>query len=419
MQEVFGPAAVIRGVILAQPNLWGPMLEVGGGDPEIVNALRQYNDTAIMVGLYESDLGHESSSMFRPWANDFSKVMSPAPNTSPEMFWQEGVLRLSETSLNDWRTFHAEDGVEKLKAALKALDRSRIRILHVEIGGERIYARVPKPPSPYARLILPLTWAYQHPDNPLYPAFFRYSAAETDANYARQDDVLKYLTAEFLPANPGSHFISAAEVKTLTKPAWGFDVPFESLRRSVADKLAAWGDKPEPPTFLKVDDRYLSLAELFEVLTDSLAQKSHTGKFPATIHVGRVFGPVLTAQPRPLPSGDVTADSVARVCATLIDALHDDSWQPIPHNAIPSPVKIDNLSLTPAQFLRLMAEALAAPTPDTKLTVKPIQMFAGRIMTYYSRRPRTDMGATWTYKPAVVELSSAVKPSAVKPIAVK
>ena len=50
MQEVFGPATIIRGVFLQSPNLWGPMSEVGG-DSEIVNVIREFNKTAIMDGV--------------------------------------------------------------------------------------------------------------------------------------------------------------------------------------------------------------------------------------------------------------------------------------------------------------------------------------------------------------------------------
>jgi hypothetical protein len=406
MQEVFGEATVIRGVLLQFPNVWGAVSEVGD-DGEIVNVIRQLNKNAIMVGLSETDLAHTSGSMFRPWASDFSKVMSPEANTSPELFWQENVLRVSETSTSDWRTFRAEDGVEKLKAALAALDRSHVRVLHVELGGERMYVK-PSPPS-QGRVIMPLTWAWAHPDAPLFPSDLRFSAEQTEAKYAQQDEVLKFLASEFLPANPGSRFVSATDLKSLAKPGVGYDVSVEKLRGSVGDMLAAWGDKATPPAFLKVDDRYLSLADLFEVLADSLAQRSRSGKFPVSVRVGRVFGPVLAAAPKPSAEGEVSADSVARTAAKLIDAMHDDEWNPRPRNAVPSPIQIDGFTLSPAQFLRLMAEALVAPSPDTMLRIKPTEMFAGRVMRYYTRRLFSDLGAPWTYKPAVIDASAGAR----------
>lgn len=404
MQEVFGPATIVRGVVLQQSNLWGAMDEVGS-DSEILNVLRQLSPSAVMVGLPDSDLARTAGSQFRPWANVFTKMLSPAENTPPEMYWQEDVLRLSETSLLDTRTFRAEDGVAKLKTFLSGLDRSKVRIVHVEIGGQRIYVKPAVHPMP--RIVMPLEWAYEHPDSPLFPASLRYSAAEVEQHYAQQEEVLKYLVSEFLPANPGSGFFSATDAKSLAKPGFGYDLSVESLRRSVTDILQKWGDGPTPPAYLKVDDHYLSMADMFAVFSDALAQQSRSGKLPAVVHLARVFGPVATSQPKVPVTGEVTAESVAAVCSKLVDALHDDSWSERPHNAIPSPIAIDNLNVTASQFLRLMAEALVAPAPDAKLTIKPVDMFAGRVMTFYNRRLHSDLGAPWTYKPAVVDISAA------------
>ncbi len=219
MQEVFGPPAAIRGVVLQIPNLYGAIDETGS-DAEIVNTLRQSNETGMLMGLAESDLAHTSGSSFRPWANVFSKAISPDANTSPELFWQEDELRLSETSMKDWPTRRADDGLDKLKTALAGLDRSRVRVLRIELGGQRIYV---KPVArPEVRVTLPLAWAFKHPDNPVYPANLQYSAAEVDARYAEQEAVLKYLVNDFLPANPGSRFVSVANLKGNGKTGVGY-----------------------------------------------------------------------------------------------------------------------------------------------------------------------------------------------------
>jgi hypothetical protein len=399
MQEVFGQPVIVRGVALQIPNLYGPITEVGS-DAEIVNTLRRMSPETIMVGLPDADLGHSAGSQFRPWANVFSGLISPSSDTSPEMYWQEDVLRISEASLLDARTFRAEDGVEKLKAVLGSLDRGRVRVLHVELGGQRIYVKPAVAPMP--KIVMPLAWAYDHPDSPLFPANLRFSAAEVDAHYSNQDDVLKFLTSEYLPAHPDIRIVSPSDLKSMAAPGWGYDLSVKDLSTTMRDLLKTWGDKPTPPPFVRVDEHYLSLADLFEVLSDSLAQLGTTGKLPVSVRVRRVFGPVSTAEPVVPVTGEVTAKSVALACNKLMASLRDDSPHPIPLNAIPSPIAIDGLSVTPAQFLRLMAEALVAPSATQNLQVKPVQMFAGRIMTFNNRRPRTDLGAPWTYKPAVL-----------------
>ncbi len=57
-----------------------------------------------------------ASSQFRPWANVFTRDMSPTADTSPEVWWQDTALRLSGTGRLDIRVFRASDGVDKLKA---------------------------------------------------------------------------------------------------------------------------------------------------------------------------------------------------------------------------------------------------------------------------------------------------------------
>ncbi len=402
MQEVFGPATLIRGVVLQFSNLWGQVNEVGS-DSEIVNAVRPLNHTALMIGLPETDLAHTSGSQFRSWANVFGKVISPDPDSSPELWWQEDVLRFSETSLMDARTFRAEEGVAKLKAVLSGMDRSRVRILHLEIAGQRIYVKPPVPPA--GRMEMPLAWAYHHPEDPLFPARLRYSQAEVDARYGQEDEVIRYLTSEFLPANPGSRFVSAPDLKSMAKPGLDYDISIKDLRASVKNMVAAWGDKTTLPPFLKVGDRYLSLADLFVVLTDSLAQRSRTGKDPSSLRLTRVFGPVSTPPPGTPVEDEVTVQAVLRLCASLNQPLHDQTWRARPANTVPSPVTIEGVSITTAQFLRLMAEALLASAPETKLRIKPTDMYAGKVMTYFTRRLPADYGAPWTYKPAVIDAS--------------
>ena len=58
------------------------------------------------------------------------------------------MLRLSETSRLDLPTFRAEDGVKKLKALLAGLDRSQVRVLHLELSSQRSYLKPPTPLMP-------------------------------------------------------------------------------------------------------------------------------------------------------------------------------------------------------------------------------------------------------------------------------
>ena len=399
MQEVLGPAAYIRGIYLTLGNMYHPMQETGP-DSEIVQVLQRYNTTAVMEGLADTNVAHAGSDNYRGWVNALSTALSQDPDTSPELFWQDGRLRSSEDGKRDLRLFRASQGVDDFKKYLAGLDRSRIRIVHIQIGNQANHA---KPNPARVRPDVPLFYAWTHPTDPKYPGALRHSEAEIDAAYAKEDAVLNYLQREFFTANPGSRFVSTADLKNMTPPAWGYELHMDSLRAAVQQMIAALGDDKHPPRFLRVEGHYLSEADLFAVMAEALAQMYRTGAMPATVRVPHVFGPIRTAQPSSPAAGDVVAGSVARVAARLVEELNYDKWTPIPRNAVPSAVVINGAALNPAQFLRLMGEAVVAPNAETKLTIKPSDMFWGPEPIFYRRRPISELGAAWTYKPAPIQ----------------
>ncbi len=390
-QEVFGPASYIRGVFLMSSNLLAPIPDVGA-DSEIIHALRRLNTSAVLEGLTDTSRDRGTASVYRGWVKTISTHFSPDADTSPELFWQEGVLRSSETGKGDLRVFRASTGAEKLKATLKALDRSRPRVLHIEIGSQMNYAK----PNPLpVRPNVPLTYAYDHPSKPAYPAELRFSAAETEGFYQAEEETLQYLIQEYFPANPGSRFVVASDLKTMAASSSGYQVQTSSLRAALRSVLASWGR--EPLKFLRVEDHYLSEADLFGTLAEALAQKQ------ASVAVRPVYGPVRMVPPNTRPAtGEVTPATVARVCETLIKEFHTEAWTPIPRNAVPAEIAIEGKVLNPAQFLRLMADALVADSDTTKLRIQNAALFWGPEEIFYRRRPDTELGYVWTFKPAVL-----------------
>jgi len=398
MQEVFGQALCITGVALAVPDAsWGVMPEMGA-DTETVHRIRKMNAGAIMFGISDADPLH--APLFRIWEASFSKAMSPVPETSPELFWQDHVLRSSESSGPDLRLFRASDGPEAMQKAMGKLDRSRIRILHVELANQRNYLT---PPFASFTQYPPLAYAYLHPDHPQLPAEARRPSADVDAAYAKESGTLDWLTREFFPANSGSHFVASKSLLEMAGADTGYSIPVERLRTALEDALRTWGSGPTPPKYLYADGHYLSLADMFQVMTGSLAEFHHTGKLPTTVRLLRVYGPTDITNTRGPGAGEVSVASVARVCAGLNDALHDESWSPLPKNAVPSHVTVDGIELNSAQFLRLMAEALVSGNAESKLKVKMTDMFWGRDATYYRSRSLRDESVAWTFKPAILQ----------------
>ena len=382
MQEVFGEAATITGVT-----------DELGGDSEVVQHVGRYNSTAIMFGIPDPNLlrpipGYRGSAM------EFGRLMSPIPESSPDLYWQDNVLRSSEFGTGI-RLVQGYEGVDAMKDILRNLDRSRVRIIHVELGSERIYMRA-------GPLYPPLKLAFANPERRALPETARHDADEVSAAYAKEDALLKWLVKDFFPANPGSRFVSNAALKQMTPPSTGFNLFVDPLRAAVTEIVKAWGGDtfPPAPKYFQVDGHYLSVADLFLVMTDALAELHRKGKLPVEVRVARVYGPVEIDEDTGPNLGEATVAEVARICAEIVDSLHDETWNPIPKNAIPSRFTVNGAEINAAQFLRLMAEALVSPSPQSKLKIKMTQMFPGAGVVYPKTRLPMDQGATWTFKPA-------------------
>jgi len=370
-----------------------PVPEVGD-DREVATQVRQYNAQAIMFGLPDANPARLPGF----WASEagFGRLVSPAPDTSPELYWQDGMLRSTEGSDSVVRVVHASEGVDDIKKVLGGVARSRIRIVHLEFGSEEDYVQ----PWWTRQGHTALRHAYDHPENPQLPTEARRNAMGVDAAFAKEDAAMNWLLTDFFPANPGSRFVSNSDLKQMTPPSTGFSVSIEGLRAALADLLQKWGNDTFPPSFLFADGHYLSLADLFQVMTDALAEFHRTGKLPSSVEAIQVFGPLRTLMGHGPNAGEVTVADIAAACAPIAPRLHDQSEGPVPKNFIPSGITVGGININAAQFLRLMAAALATPSPEAKFRIKMTYLFPGTAELVPKTRPMLDMGGTWTIKPA-------------------
>lgn len=396
MQEVFGDAVYITGL-----TLWGadPMVQVipeVGTDTETIYTLRRYNSKAVLAGLL--DRGLVETSRYRDWASMFSEEMSPVPAASPELYWQDNVLRFSESTGGGNRMINASAGPDGFKAALSKMDRSRVRLVHVNLVADRDYLT---PLFSRGDFYPPVRYAYHHPDQPKLPKEALKPAADVEKAYANTDATLKWLTEVLLPSDSGVHFLSTAQLKKMVKPDTDFNVRVDALRSATRQMLTAWADKPAPPKYLPVENHYLSRAEMFQAMADALARRDSSRKFPRTVRIVPVVAPIEVLRDKPA-TGEVSASAVAHAAAGFASRLHDQTGNPVPNNVIPTEIKVEGIDVSPAQFLRLMAEALVAPSLEAQIQIKREDMFSGRDELYYKTRVLRDMGGLWTRKPALL-----------------
>jgi hypothetical protein len=368
-----------------------------GGDSELIRLLRRDNTKAIMSGIPDSNPGLVPG--FSLGKAAFGKFMSPSSETAPELFWQDDVLRSSETS-GAVRLVHAYDGADAMKTAIGKADRSRIHVIHVELAGVQDYLQ---PAFIKGSEFPPLKYAYNHPDDPRLQQDALLPAAGVDAAYAREDALLQWLVEDFFPTDPGSRMVSSTDLMQMAVPSTGFSISVAGLRAALADFLKATGNNTVLPPVFRADGHYLSLANMFQLLTDALADFSRTGKLPESVKVVQVYGPVRLLLGHGPNAGEVSVASIARVCAQIDAGLHDGSPGKFPKNAIPVSLTVEGVAMNPAQFLRLMALALAASSPDAKLPVRMLYPFTGVVISYPKTRVFTDAGFGWTLKPAPLE----------------
>jgi hypothetical protein len=387
-QEVFGEVASITGV-----TPW----ELGG-DTEIVHQVRQHNQNAIMAGFPESKVwpaknihGYGGS------VEGIGSLVSPEPDFAPEIFWQDGFLRSSNTSGPKVHLLSAHAGPAALKKMLEGMDRSRLHVIRVELANIEMYLK----PDFNRGVLDPIRFAYDNPKLVTLPPGTTRSKDEIDAAFGREEELVRWLVTDFFPANPGSRFVSSSDLKRMSKMSVGTAIPRETLAKAVAGMLAEWKmTGNHPPSFGRADGEYFSLADMFQMLATALAEFDRQGSLPASVPLNPVYGPLDFAQDQGPSQGTVTVASIAKACTQLAPPLNNTAWKPFPDNFVPSRVVVDGFNLNAAQFLYLMAEAFSSPSPEKKLNLRTCQMAHGPALVFPISRKLSEIGAVWTIKPA-------------------
>ncbi|NWG13785.1 MAG: hypothetical protein HXY20_09645 [Acidobacteria bacterium] len=393
MLAVFGRAAFIGGYS-----------EELGGDPESVHHIRRLAARAILPGIPESttwparDLRGYGGSV--EWTG---KLLSPEADTAPELFWQDGYLRCSNTSGPTVHVVYAHSGLAALKEMLEKLDRSRPHVIRVQLGEQGMFLDPAFEKSLFSTTI---RYTYDNPKSARLPENAHRARPEIEAACDREAALLEWLAEEYFQANPGSRFILGGELLSMAQTRTDSSVPQAALRAATENLLAQWKETGnQPPNYARAGGDYFSLADMFQMLASSLAEFHRSGAMPPSVRLHHVYGPLDMHSNQGPSSGEVTVRSIARECVGLAAGLNDETWRPLPSNMIPAWISVDGFRLNAAQFLRLMGEAFLKADAGAGLRVRTCQMFSGLAFVFpYSRR-QAETGATWTLKPALLRLA--------------
>src|ERR1035438_2520300 len=343
MQEVFREAAFIRGV--SEPI---------GGDSAVTHEVRKLNAKAMMMGIPPSDVRRGIES-YGSSAAAFSKAISPAPDTSPEVFWEDGALRLSDLSLTDNKPHSTDEPVDALKKVFEQFDRSNVRVIALELGSYQRY--LTKRPDG-SILYDPMEWLYFHPDHPQFPPTMKPLVGDkaVEVGYKNEEAVLNWLLQEYFPANPGSRFLSIRDLVKMVGPERPSGVGWDQIKTLAADFETQF--KPHPTRlvdFLRAGDRYFSNAEAFALMTQALAAADKTGSPASSIKPLPVYGPITVPNDMGPVKGSVTVREVLQAAARIAPPLRNTRCELVPDNAVPDYVQVGSVRANAAQFFRLMS----------------------------------------------------------------
>ncbi len=400
MQQVFGPAASIWGAQVFSIDPATGSMPDWGSDSEMVRQIQLLNTKATLTGILE-DVPHMDF-VYDDWIPVFAKNLSASMDASPDVYWQENRLRISERSDKESKVPSALAGTAEIKEYLEKLNRSKIRLVMIDIGSDRPYLT-----SEYQKYTIypPSKYAAAHPDSPKLPAGALAKDAEISAGIRKEQDALSYVLGSFFSSNPDSRMVVSGDLLGMTPPAYGYRVPMPALRQSLAEVRTAWGEQARVPRYVKVGDRYLSLAQTTQVLAEALVERRRTGKLPESVEVLNVYGPIDLSQTSGAAKTEVSADDVAIAAIYLLPGFYPKTWTPLPTNSVPTQVKVGKVTVNGGQYLRLMIDALLADNLDARLTVQPTSMVWGPEALGFKTRPDEEMGTIWTIKPAPLELS--------------
>ena len=391
--------------VLGKPTIFGTFAPQLGGEAPYFHELRRMNIQAIMPGFPDPYFTMGIHGFRLSTTALGAKAMAPVPEASSELFWDTNFLRASFTSSSDIRGFNAAEGKEALAKLLEKIDRSHVRLLQIEIVGYSRYLNTWPDGTPKLH---PLTWAYDHPDQPGVPSGIRAFMPLTDVQkaYDKEQEAMRWLISEFLPANPGSQIVGPKDLMKMAQTPVGSEVSAASLKEAVKDWVARSSKEINmSATYVQAGGNYYSAADLFQLLANSLEGVASTGKAPGKVRLTHIYGPIsLEPAASTSPTAIIPAREVVRVAAELAPKLNDQTWKPVPSNAVPARIEIAGNRINPTQFLAMMVDAYLAPSPDAPIKLRYFQPLTGPGYFFPRQNEIQDGGHIWTLRPAVLKL---------------
>ncbi len=390
-QEVFGPVAYVSGI-----------LDYFGGDSALTYELRKLNPSVVETGirLNNPKFGIEGYGFS---AVQFSKFLSPDRDQSPDVFWEDNLLRLSDASLADNKPHSTDDSIDALKKAFAGLDRTHPRVIKLELASYKQRYLMKRADGSVVND--PMEWLYYHPDNPEIPTNMKFINQQdaVEFGYRNEAAVLKWLLDEFLPANPGSRFISIHELAAMATRTPD-QLSSDDLKTLASNIDAQFSAIPmTAPDFNKAGDKYFSLSESFSLFARALA----FGASQRDIPFKEALGPMELPNKMGPTVASIPVSDVVKAAKKIALALDKTGFAKLPSNTVPALIDVGSQQVNASQFLRLMAQAYLDPRPDRILKVNACTLSTRIGFMFPKNTNMIDQSNSWTFKPATLHAPPA------------
>ncbi len=224
-------------------------------------------------------------------------------------------------------------------------------------------------------------------------------------------EILSYIKDEFLPANPGSHFIRPQELLNWVEPIQVAPVDIAGLK-ALAQAVSTLFINNGIPNMVTANDRTYSLSEAFEILAGGLAHYNQTGSFPESVTVSQLLGPIgdphdvdhVVMRSRPI-------QQVLDAASTALQTIETDISATRPAR-IPFSNPIDDEAINSAELLRVMADTVLkldeGSTPTDSVDLNPsylVPPYSDHLDLLYDQTPTSlplwyAKLQLWSVKPA-------------------
>jgi hypothetical protein len=391
-----------------------------GTDAAQLHVLDAHETEAVVLGIADGPKGI-TTMVGNPYQGTVVAMLSEDPVAPYGIYWQGDRLQmaLDDVGLDP---YPAKNGSSGLDHFTSGLDRRRVNVVPVLVADTYTYCD-PSGVSGGDLVLSPTEWAYDHTDSPQLPVEGIVPEGERLAYYDATCATLEWLAQGLLPGS-GGRFVSSSGLRDMVDPGTGVAVSAAELAAASDDLIVRRNELQYPDWvgiswgYCRGDYQYFSLADMYGLLVQALAGFQEEERLPPSVDLVKVHGPREEAPPSQ-PWNKLLLRSVVTEAAGQLDDMTSESWRVEPFNVIPSRISPGGVEMNAMEFLLLMAEVYLVLFED-ETTSNPLINLFPTLQWPVTRAALdlegrlTDMGDSWTLKPAAANLQLDEEPPSVR-----